>query len=498
MEMPVNGVDRPVCYFSDAASEADCGTKFVSSANITFYEETCAELSLAWSSAVVTPLALAASCTNGSASTYSTLTSYAPSCCAGGAYYEGSACNEGPSSLCFVNSKFTPNAVVLSTTCDESWRNWNYRLQGLTAEEACSDGAFAANMSLFSSTCCSDNVSVCAAFEVAPAVKAGAASVVVSFNLAANAPPTQDNEQALKLRIATELGVPLLSLIDFTVAYTTTSSRRHQRQRQRRRALLTATYTWTASFTVQQPASDGSASDQAFANNVVASLSAPSFVSAVATDVGATIDMASVTNVVVDTPAPSMVPPSSPNSPTPAGIAAAVKSSGKNSPGFSGLMTTTAMVAGGGALVALALIGAMVYCLCCRTKKALQAAGPADEVFVADFAHEKDRESRRMAPSMDRPPSSSANKLGRYEVTFAESNLGFGINAPRKKGGLPTVRALTGRSKPNNGDVVESVNGELLAMSKDPHSRAVDLIRSSGRPVRISFARNTSVVSLDL
>jgi hypothetical protein len=76
----------------------------------------------------------------------------------------------------------------------------------------------------------------------------------------------------------------------------------------------------------------------------------------------------------------------------------------------------------------------------------------------------------------------------KYEVVFSDDKLGFGIDASHDPQELPTVSNTSETLiLPNNGDWIETVAGIKLLGEPDTYERAVQLIKTSRRPLTIGF-----------
>jgi len=95
--------------------------------------------------------------------------------------------------------------------------------------------------------------------------------------MAAATPPTGSDKDTLKVLIATSLQVALLSITNFVVEFSQLSTRRR----------LLAVFTWKVTFEI--------ASSAVTDDSVIAALTSPEFVSAVASGVNATVDTSSIT-----------------------------------------------------------------------------------------------------------------------------------------------------------------------------------------------------------
>jgi hypothetical protein len=134
-------------------------------------------------------------------------------------------------------------------------------------------------------------------------------SVDVSFELSADADPTDSEKEALKATIANQIGIPVDNIKDYLVDSISN----------RRRGLLSA-YTWQISFTVETSLAEaGVNSAPLLANKITTTLGSSAFQTAVATDVpGAVVVTSSITSTPVSpthhpTNAPSISPSAKPS-----------------------------------------------------------------------------------------------------------------------------------------------------------------------------------------
>jgi len=133
------------------------------------------------------------------------------------------------------------------------------------------------------------------------------ASVAMSFDVTASAPPTLSEEAALQSVLAAQIGIPVSTIKDFTVS---TSRRRLGEEPVDSNSLRKLAVVWSVSFTVSTSLATvpGVATPNDLAAKLSTDLASAAFATEVATRLGATVEMASVLIVEVATRNPSRSP----------------------------------------------------------------------------------------------------------------------------------------------------------------------------------------------